>query len=108
MLAYSHNIVGSKHSITSIKHAEERRLFYVAMTRAREQFYIIADPVFKSSFIREFESGKVESPLPKCPRCKTADLVVKKKGLTKMGTPYKFWGCVNYEYGCGYGFSEFC
>lgn len=37
------------------EHGEERRLFYVAMTRARKHLYFIAEESIKSKFISEFE-----------------------------------------------------
>ena len=57
-------------------HAEERRLFYVAMTRAIRSAYLIADARNPSPFVRELlkESPEVEDrgdlapPCPKCPR----------------------------------------
>ena len=55
---------------------EERRLFYVAMTRAREKLYFIADAAYKSKFILEFEQNPIQTYVPKCPRCKTADVIV--------------------------------
>ncbi|WP_019612713.1 UvrD-helicase domain-containing protein [Psychromonas ossibalaenae] len=38
-------------------HAEERRLFYVALTRAKHRVYIIADPVDVSPFVNELIDG---------------------------------------------------
>ncbi len=35
------------------KHAEERRLFYVALTRAKDRVYLIADMVEASDFVKE-------------------------------------------------------
>lgn len=42
-------------------HAEERRLFYVAMTRARKRVYLVVDPEAPSAFAREImaEPGSV-------------------------------------------------
>lgn len=40
-------------SLDKYPHSEERRLFYVAITRARKKCYIIADPMAPSSFINE-------------------------------------------------------
>ena len=79
---------------------EERRLFYVAMTRAKESVIFIADTYYKSKFITELEIATGGSGIRKCPRCKSADLV-KRSGTTK-GKPWAFWGCSNYGYGCKY------
>ena len=38
-----------------IKYAEERRLFYVAMTRAKKMVYLIIDKVHPSKFIKELK-----------------------------------------------------
>ncbi|MGB5445163.1 MAG: UvrD-helicase domain-containing protein [Psychromonas sp.] len=39
------------------KHAEERRLFYVALTRAKDRVYLIADMVEASDFVKELVQG---------------------------------------------------
>ncbi|MBD1398820.1 UvrD-helicase domain-containing protein [Pontibacter sp. JH31] len=88
------------------ENGEERRLFYVAMTRARERVYFVADETYKSKFITELEAGKKDKKVKKCPDCKTADLVVKKKGVAKNGNLYTFWGCTNFLYGCDYSKTE--
>ena len=57
-------------------HSEERRLFYVAMTRAIRSAYLIADAKNPSPFIRELlksspeveDRGNLAPPCPKCPR----------------------------------------
>lgn len=80
-------------------HAEERRLFYVALTRAKKYVYIITDSNSKSVFIRELEQEnqtkeKREKKLI-CPECKKGELIVRKG-------PYgKFYGCSNYPL-CNY------
>lgn len=85
---------------------EERRLFYVAMTRAREKLYLIADASYKSKFIMEFENRTANSAVSKCPRCLNADIMVMKTGTAKNGNKYKFFGCTNYQYGCNYNKTE--
>lgn len=84
------------------ENGEERRLFYVAMTRAKENVYFVADSSFKSKFIAELETESGQSPNKKCPNCKTADVVVRKTGTARNGNTYKFFGCTNYLYGCEY------
>lgn len=81
---------------------EERRLFYVAMTRAKEAVYFISDTFQKSKFVLELEVDQKLNTNSKCPECKTADLVLRKTGVAKNGTPYKFYGCSNYLFGCTY------
>src|SRR5690606_352570 len=77
------------------ENGEERRLFYVAMTRAKEQVFFVANESFKSKFITEIEIDTDEKKLPKCPNCKTADLIIKKKGIASNGSKYAFVGCTN-------------
>ncbi len=71
-----------------IEHAEERRLFYVAMTRARRGAYLVVDPERPSEFVTELRKrhrfrrcGDVTDDLrPKCPRCLAGKLKVSKSG----------------------------
>ncbi len=72
-------------------HAEERRLFYVAMTRARRGAYLVADALRPSPFAEELLR---ESPglrrlgefrrerTPTCPRCRTGRLDESGSGRT--------------------------
>ncbi len=60
--------------------AEERRLFYVAMTRARIGTYLVADPeepsVFVEELLRECKDLRQIGELPpECPRCVRGRLV---------------------------------
>jgi DNA helicase-4 len=80
------------------ENGEERRLFYVAMTRAKEMVYFVADSSYKSKFITELEIESGDSTLKKCPKCKTADLI--KRSGTKNGKDWAFYGCSNFMYGC--------
>ncbi len=82
------------------ENGEERRLFYVAMTRAKDLVYFVADSSYKSKFIAELEVENVASEIKKCPKCKTADLV--KRSGTKNGKEWAFYGCTNFMYGCSY------
>ena len=84
------------------ENGEERRLFYVAMTRAKEAVYFISDTFRKSKFVLELEVEQKLNTNLKCPECRTADLVLRKTGVAKNGTPYKFYGCSNYLFGCTY------
>lgn len=47
-------------SLDSYPHSEERRLLYVALTRARKKSYMIADPMASSEFINELLSPRYE------------------------------------------------
>ena len=54
--------------------SEERRLFYVALTRAKRGVYLVTDPARPSPFVRELLEGTEEleqigALTPECPRC---------------------------------------
>ncbi len=86
------------------KHAEERRLFYVALTRAKQHVYLITDANKPSDFIRELINDKYDISIPSlpgldsqtkladvpCPKCKSGFL------LTRNGANTNFNGCSNY------------
>ena len=46
----------------SYPHAEERRLMYVAMTRARHKAFIITEDGSQSVFVLELEGSKILTP----------------------------------------------
>jgi len=82
------------------KFAEERRLFYVAITRTKNRTFVLTDNKSPSIFLKEFnESDSVcfvgikkaeESVQTKCPLCKTGNLYkVQHEGRC-------FIGCSNY------------
>ncbi|MDP3794595.1 MAG: UvrD-helicase domain-containing protein [bacterium] len=73
-------------------HAEERRLFYVALTRAKERIYILTDEAHRSAFVEELESGRPQpsaTPEVRCKECGGA-MVLRK---SEFGP---FYGCNNY------------
>jgi len=88
--------------------AEERRLFYVAMTRARHRVYLAYNPLEASAFIVELiaeDSGyavcqgefddhhhSVTVPHVPCPQCGTGMLVV------RSGSFGTFVGCNNFPW----------
>ena len=106
------------------EHAEERRLFYVALTRAKEHVYVIADPERPSVFVEELRmrndgddgpsAGAVSvigrpPPTPNCPRC-GAGVVRERSNRDGRG---RFFGCSHYPHcpwlspvcdGCGSGY----
>jgi DNA helicase IV len=79
-------------------HAEERRLFYVALTRARHGVHLVADRASPSPFISELTkfTGLVEFigeggfETVFCPSCTTGQLVQR---TSQHGL---FYGCTNY------------
>ena len=82
--------------------AEERRLLYVAITRARRQVFLLADNGLPSSFAKELIGGgydiAVFGRLPEgnvpCPRCKEGRL----EGRVNARDGSTFYGCSNWPY----------
>jgi len=82
--------------------AEERRLFYVALTRARRHVFVLADGGPPSPFVVELINGKFDvavfGRLPEektpCPRCVRGHLVRRENTRNKSA----FYGCSNYPY----------
>lgn len=78
--------------------AEERRLFYVAMTRAKRGVYLVTDPKRPSAFVRELlqnfpdlrQLGEFPPPDPPCPRCHSGQLILSQssKNLRCSNYPY--------------------
>jgi DNA helicase-4 len=80
--------------------AEERRLFYVALTRARKRAFLVVDETCPSSFVRELESSEYAAWVSTtgaaqrlaCPKCDGGSLVLRR------GDFGIFWGCSNYPF----------
>ena len=92
-------------------YAEERRLFYVALTRTKNRVYILTDEYRPSEFFGEFEPStsvyilrsatKSEEQIL-CPRCKTGYLLARKnESMNRF-----FVGCSNYPR-CDYTLPDF-
>ena len=80
--------------------AEERRLLYVAITRAKRQVFLLADSSMPSDFVSELIEGDYdvavfgrppEAEIP-CPRC-TKGRLVRRASTRNQST---FYGCLNY------------
>ena len=79
-------------------HAEERRLFYVALTRARHSVHLIVEDGLPSVFVAEIQTFGVDvetrggaSVAPvKCRQCKTGIM------LLRSGPSGNFYGCSHY------------
>lgn len=80
-------------------YAEERRLFYVAITRAKQKAFLLTIENHESEFVQELRSkyGKeMKNERFECPLC--GGKLIKKNG--KYG---EFYGCSNYaSAGCRY------
>ena len=78
--------------------AEERRLFYVAMTRARRRVYLVTDPERPSALVLELlrecgdlqKIGEFPSTGPSCPRCLSGHLVPSKNRENLRCSNYPF------------------
>jgi len=91
-------------------YAQERRLFYVALTRTKGHIVITTEKSNMSSFIEEImqerdyvdykyvtslETIEDYYTVPVCKLCNGKMVIRESRGK-------KFWGCVNYRYGCNY------
>lgn len=85
--------------------SEERRLFYVALTRTKNRVYLITDNMQSagvSPFIQEIQDDEsvgiyVEKDYTdpvKCPKCGTGNLIIK----TNSSTGEEFLGCSNHPF----------
>ncbi|WP_164123372.1 UvrD-helicase domain-containing protein [Sphingobacterium sp. xlx-130] len=83
--------------------SEERRAFYVAMTRAKEKFYFLLDKNKQSKFIRELHLDYVGPLTPYTQQCKQCggELRFIKNISNKIGES-QMYGCTNFRYGCDY------
>ncbi len=84
-------------SAKGLPYAEERRLFYVAMTRARRGAYLIADDSRPSEFVTEIRKyhpdvrqigALAAEEFPNCPKCKSGQLVPSQSGGNLRCTNY--------------------
>lgn len=100
------NLVLGKNS--NYEFAEERRLFYVALTRTKSIVYILSDKNKPSVFVKEIECRcnvmnpelkQQESEANLCPYCKSGQLVIRKGGMGR------FYGCSNFPY-CNYSIND--
>lgn len=88
------------------EYAEERRVFYVGITRAKVHTVVMYNGETPSPFVSEMNIGITVNPNP-CPWCGVGHRIIKYEGWTKQKTPYKVWGCDNREANCQYFEREF-
>jgi len=81
----------------SFKDSEERRLLYVALTRAKHQTHLVADASCPSRFAEELANGKYQVTVTgdpnsgkKCPACSDGVL------LKKSGAYGDYYSCYNF------------
>ena len=80
---------------------EERRLFYVALTRCRHKVFLTTNTVYKSKFIIEMEERTGDIPIHKCPLCKTG-ILKETSGVSVKGRAWKRLYCSNWWWECDY------
>ena len=95
----------------SYSFSEERRVFYVGITRAKRHTWVLYDESKPSPFVGEFislpekQQEDTRSRIPKselCPKCHCGRIIVMRKGTAINGNPYSFQVCSNEKYGCDY------
>ena len=94
---------------------EERRVFYVGITRAKKHTWVLYDMKNPSPFVKEFvttlePSANPGDSIPEselCPKCHCGRIKVIKKGVAKNGNPYTTYVCSNEKYGCDYHDTKF-
>lgn len=79
--------------------AEERRVFYVAITRAKKRTFVLYDVDNRSPFVAEFV-GKENADRELCPVCGIGYVVTRKTGVASNGNPYQVVGCTNIKMRC--------
>jgi DNA helicase-4 len=100
----------------SFSNAEERRLFYVALTRARHRVYLMYDMDDCSEFIRELKEGPYavtvdefrhhssvqrDSPAVRCPSCESGLLGPRTGRFGQFISCSRYPRCNYSERGCG-------
>ena len=88
------------------EYAEERRVFYVGITRAKIHTVVLYNVETPSPFVCEMNNEVSANPNP-CPWCGVGHRILKYEGWTKQKTPYKVWACDNREANCQYFEREF-
>lgn len=91
--------------------SEERRVFYVGITRAKKHTWVLYDKRTPSPFVKEFVNVSSEQAaqqgdgIPdseRCPKCQCGRVRVVKKGVAVNGNPFSVLVCSNEKYGCDY------
>ena len=87
--------------------SEERRIFYVGITRAKKHTWVLYDKHNPSIFVSEF----VDVPQPRqeeipdaelCPKCHCGRVIEKYRGRAVNGNPFSVHTCSNEKYGCDF------
>lgn len=76
------------------ENAEERRVFYVAITRAKKHTYVLFNKKHPSIFIKYF-IPPIEEGAHLCPICKNGHIELGFKGTARNGNVYRIYNCSN-------------
>ena len=87
--------------IDDFEYSEERRLFYVAITRAKKHTHVLYNEDIPSVFVNEMLDNE-ESGHMKCPRCKKGRLKMIKEGVSINNNRYRNYLCSNSVAGCDF------
>lgn len=90
--------------------SEERRIFYVGITRAKKHTWVLYDINKPSPFVQEFVKTlapeiKPGFDIPEaecCPKCHCGRIKVVKTSKAINGNPYSVLACSNEKYGCDF------
>lgn len=91
-------------------YSEERRIFYVGITRAKKKTWVLYDKNNPSIFVKEFVKGldnekNAVASIPEaelCPKCRCGSVRVEHKGIASNGNPFSVLVCSNEKFGCDY------
>ncbi|MCQ2227852.1 MAG: UvrD-helicase domain-containing protein [Bacteroidales bacterium] len=89
------------------EHGEERRVFYVAITRAKKHTYILYDGRNPSPFVKEMNDAIKYAGHEHCPVCREGYKILFRSGVAKNGSRYKVMNCSNWNVGCTYNETVF-
>ena len=81
--------------------AEERRLFYVAITRAKKHSYVLYKESCPSPFIADINQEEENHNAMLCPMCRSGILKEMKSGETQFNK-WAFYACTNKTAACPY------
>lgn len=85
--------------IDTFEYSEERRLFYVAITRAKKHTFVLYNTNMPSVFVTEMDECE-DGEQMLCPRYKKGRLKKIKDGISINGNPYRNYLCTNSVAGC--------
>lgn len=88
--------------IDDFEYSEERRLFYVAITRAKKHTYVMYNLDMPSVFVTEFINDDVQNQdnIMICPACGRGHFKLMKDAIARNNNKYRFYVCSNSIAGC--------